>query len=248
MNFKKIVRPLSLDEAYHDVIGQEKGILIGGGVFLRLQKRRADLGIDLSCIESLRMIQERENDFVIGSMVTLRELEKNIQLPRSVCQSVRQIGGVSLRNLVTIGGSIWGRYPFSDIITALLSLNSKLQFFNSEDMALSDFLAKDKLEKDILISITIPKAEYSAFRAYKLNYTDFSMVNLSVSSTDEIRIAVGARPGRALLLQDISNAHTAEELLADVEFGTDLRGSGIYRRKMAEVMLSDLLEEGLLWK
>jgi CO/xanthine dehydrogenase FAD-binding subunit len=113
---------------------------------------------------------------------------------------------------------------------------------------MEDFLKDGMTSKDILVSIEIPKVEYSIIKMFKHNYTDFSMVNICVVSSDEIRIAVGARPGRSVLIENLSNAHTAEELLLNIEFGSDFRGSGEYRRKVAETMLSEILEEGLLWK
>lgn len=247
MNFKEIVQPSSLEEACKVLANHHKAVIIGGGVFLRLQKREAELGIDLSRL-NLSYIKEDEKVFHIGSMTTLRDVETSGNLPRCLVESVRQIGGVGLRNMVTVGGSVCGRYPFSDINTALLSLGARLIFSNKGEISLEQFLDENYVLNDILTSIVVPKAEYSTCRYFKHTYTDFSLVNLSVASGDNIRIAVGARPGRAMLVSDINTGHTAEELLAHIEFKDDIRGSGAYRRHIAEVMLSEVLEEGLLWK
>lgn len=247
MNFKEIVQPSSLEEAHEYLANHQKAVIIGGGVFLKLQKREAALGIDLSLIP-LSFVKEEDKEFHIGSMTTLREIETSSILPQCMVESVRQIGGVGLRNMVTIGGSICGKYPFSDINTALMSLGAKLVFFKKGEISMERFLSENYVLNDILTSIVVPKVEYSTCRYFKHTYTDFSLVNISVASGESIRIAVGARPGRSVIVSDINTGHTPEELLAQVEFKDDIRGSGAYRRNIAEVMLSEILEEGLLWK
>ncbi|MDP3387963.1 MAG: FAD binding domain-containing protein [Eubacteriales bacterium] len=247
MNFKEIVQPSSLEEAYEYLANHQKAVIIGGGVFLKLQKREAELGIDLSRLP-LSYLKEDEKEHHIGSMTTLREIEISSILPQCMVESVRQIGGVGLRNMVTIGGSVCGKYPFSDINTALLSLGARLVFFKKGEISMERFLGENYVLNDILTSIVVPKVEYSTCRYFKHTYTDFSLVNLSVASGENVRIAVGARPGRSVVVPDINTGHTSEELLARIEFKDDIRGSGAYRRHIAEVMLTEILEEGLLWK
>ena len=54
-------------------------------------------------------------------MVTLRDLELdpglNSYTDGAARESVRHIVGVQFRNLATVGGSIYGRYGFSDVLT-----------------------------------------------------------------------------------------------------------------------------------
>ena len=112
-----------------------------------------------------------------------------------------------------------------------------IEYFNSNIM-----------KNDILVEVSLSKVGFSSFKAFKHNYTDFALVNICVASGDKIRIAVGARPGKAVLIKDINTKHSAQELLRDVEFSNDFRGTGAYRRSVAETMLSDILKEGLFWK
>ena len=39
-------------------------------------------------------------------------------------KSLRHIVGVQFRNCATIGGSIWGRYGFSDVLTMFLAMDT----------------------------------------------------------------------------------------------------------------------------
>ena len=69
--------------------------------------------IDLSGL-GLDTIEETEEGFSIGAMVTLRQLEQHPGLNRytqnAVQKAVKDIVGVQFRNLATLGGSLWGRF------------------------------------------------------------------------------------------------------------------------------------------
>lgn len=246
MRFKEIVQPTTLDEAVNEMKNTKYSIM-GGGVFLKLQKGYVNKGIDLSKL-GLEYIIEKEDRISIGSMTTLRDLEKSNILPDCIGESVLQVGGVGIRNLATVGGSISGKYSFSDIGTALIALDAKLDFHINGEISMIEYLKTNTIKNDILVNVSIPKVGFSSFKSFKHNYTDFSLVNICLTSGDKIRIAVGARPGKAVLIKDINTKHNAKELLKDVEFSNDFRGTGAYRRSVAETMLSDILKEGLFWK
>lgn len=76
--------------------------------------------IDL-CDLGLDQIDEDENEFRIGAYATLRQIEThealNAYTHGAIAESVRHIVGVQFRNVATVGGSIWGRFGFSDVMT-----------------------------------------------------------------------------------------------------------------------------------
>jgi CO/xanthine dehydrogenase FAD-binding subunit len=246
MRFKEIVQPTTLDQAVSEM-NNSKYTIIGGGLFLKLQKGYVNKGIDLSKL-NLDYIRDEEDRIRIGAMTNLRELEKSSLFPDCIGQSVLQVGGVGLRNLATIGGSVSGKYSFSDIGTALIALDARLRFHIYGEIPMIEYLNSNTVKNDILVEVSFSKVGFSSFKAFKHNYTDFALVNICVTSGDKIRIAVGARPGKAVLIKDINTKHNAQELLRDVEFSNDFRGTGAYRRSVAETMLSDILKEGLFWK
>lgn len=57
-------------------------------------------------------------------MVSLRELEKHPGLNEltggTISNSVEHIVGVQFRNCATVGGSVFGRFRFSDVLTILM--------------------------------------------------------------------------------------------------------------------------------
>ena len=92
---------------------------------MKIGDRNLMTAIDLSGL-GLDQISETEDEFVIGCMATLRDLEVhpglNAYTDGAVKQSVCHIVGVQFRNCATVGGSIYGRFGFSDVLTMFLGL------------------------------------------------------------------------------------------------------------------------------
>ena len=115
LRFREYVKAESLEEAYEK--NQKKSArVIGGMLWLKMQNRTIQTAIDLSGL-GLDTIEETEEDFRIGCMVTLRQLELSESLNAftdgAVASCVKPIVGVQFRNLATVGGSIFGRFGFS---------------------------------------------------------------------------------------------------------------------------------------
>ena len=89
-------------------------------LWLKMQRNRVDTAIDLSGL-GLDQIEETGSEYRLGAMVTLRQLELHPGLDRltqgAMAESVRHIVGVQFRNLATVGGSVFGRFGFSDVLT-----------------------------------------------------------------------------------------------------------------------------------
>lgn len=89
--------------------------ILGGMIWLKMETINVGTAIDLSGL-GLDTIEETEDSFSIGAMVTLRQLEKHPGLAAythgAMRETVRHIVGVQLRNLATVGGSIYSRFGF----------------------------------------------------------------------------------------------------------------------------------------
>ena len=76
-------------------------------------------------------IGETEEAFSIGAMATLRDIEMheglNAYCDNAARNAVKDIVGVQFRNMATVGGSIWGRFGFSDVLTVFLALDSYVE-------------------------------------------------------------------------------------------------------------------------
>ena len=121
LKIKQYVKAESLEQAYE--LNQKKtNRIVGGMLWLKMSTAQIQTAIDLSGL-GLDQIEETEDAWKIGCMVSLRDLELHEGLNELSCnmirESVRSIVGVQFRNLATIGGSIFGRFGFSDVLTLL---------------------------------------------------------------------------------------------------------------------------------
>lgn len=243
MNINKLIKPDNITDAYVNYSKHKGAILMAGGVFLKLQKKNIPLAIDLSAL-GLDYIKQEGDVTRIGAMTSLRSIENCDDIPVALQLSVRQIGGVGLRNVATLGGSVCGNYPFSDVTTALLALDAQLVFYKAGIVSLQAYLEGAYQEKDILKEIMVPNVSCSNFKSFKMVYTDFSLVNVCVSYKEEWRISIGSRPGGPVLLkQNKISYNSILNVLETVSFGDDHRASGKYRKALAEVLINDAISE-----
>ena len=158
VTIQNYVRAKSLEEAYE--LNQKKGnCILGGMLWTKMQNRMIQTAIDL-CDLGLNEIEETEEEFSIGAMVSLRQLETdaglNAYTQGAVRDAVKDIVGVQFRNLATVGGSIWGRFGFSDVLTVFLAMDTEVELFQGGRIPLKDF-AEKKQDRDILVRLIVKK-------------------------------------------------------------------------------------------
>ena len=131
VTIQNYVRAGSLEEAY-ELNQKRTSLILGGMLWTKMQNRRIQTAIDL-CDLGLDRIEENEEEFSIGAMVSLRQLELHAGLNEythgAVKNAVKDIVGVQFRNLATVGGSIWGRFGFSDVLTVFLAMDTYVEWF-----------------------------------------------------------------------------------------------------------------------
>ena len=134
------VKAKTLEEAY-ELNQARNSRVMGGMMWMRLGNGTISTAIDL-CDLGLDTIEETDEEFSIGARVTLRELEQHVGLNTythdAVKNAVKDIVGVQFRNMATIGGSIWGRFGFSDVLTVFLAMDSYVSFIRAELFQLAD--------------------------------------------------------------------------------------------------------------
>ena len=146
LTIQNYVKAKSLEEAY--TLNQARNARIAGGMmWMRLGNARVKTIIDLSDL-GLDEIEETDHVFRIGAMCTLRQLELHEGLRDmygdSIAECVRHIVGVQFRNQATVGGSIYGRYGFSDVLTCFLALDTFVELYNGGTIRLSEFIKRKK--------------------------------------------------------------------------------------------------------
>jgi CO/xanthine dehydrogenase FAD-binding subunit len=260
MEIERYIVANSLKEAYELLNESHQNLILGGGLWLKHGTKSVDTMIDISKL-GLNEITETKQNIEIGALVTLRELETNPMIITIgggfLAKAIGSIVGVQFRNLATIGGSIFGKYPFSDLVTALLCLNVKLKFFPKEEMSLIDFLDQKGKTNKILTHITIEKEQGKGFFKKVANtMQDFSILNVAVYKHDTYKIVIGARPGKPVVassaMEIMNQAKSinqevidlcAKSILQTISFGDDTRGSKEYREVLAETYVKRGIKE-----
>ena len=74
LTINQYVKASSLEEAY-ELNQKRSNVVLGGMLWLKMQKRNVGTAIDLSGL-GLDTIEETESEFRIGAMVTLRQMEQ----------------------------------------------------------------------------------------------------------------------------------------------------------------------------
>lgn len=247
LKIKEIVRPQSLEEAY-ELNQKRTNRIFGGMLWMRMSNIQIQKAIDLSGL-GLDKIEETEEEFSIGCMVTLRELELHTGLNTCfeglIRRSVEDIVGVQFRNSATIGGSLFGRFGFSDVLTAFLVLDTYVELYRGGVCPLAEF-ASGKRDNDILVRVIVKKTKgHYAYQSYRNTKTDFPVLAVAMAQAENgVKAAVGARPQRAevRIVTDMEK-DTLKALADSFAYGSNMRASAEYRKHLASVLLKRAAEE-----
>ena len=249
MTIREYKRAESLEEAWQ--LNQKRNNrVIGGMIWLKMENINVGTAIDLSGL-GLDKIEETAEGFSIGAMVPLRQIELheglNAYTDGAVRESVRHIVGVQLRNLATVGGSIYSRFGFSDVLTMFLALNASVELYKGGIVPLSEY-AQRPYDRDILVRVIVPKEQAAfCYQSVRNSQTDFPVLTCAAARMEngDYSIVIGARPLRtvrfelpaepALAAEQLA-AQFAESVKAQIVTGSNMRGSAEYRRHLAGVL------------
>ena len=245
ITIQKYVRAQSLEEAWQ--LNQVKrNRIVGGMLWLRLGRGGVGTAIDLTDL-GLDKIEETGEAFSIGAMATLRQLEQheglNAYCDNAIKNAVKDIVGVQFRNMATLGGSIWGRFGFSDVLTVFLAMDCYVELYKGGIVPLEQFAGMKK-DNDILVRLIVQKTPgkvvYTAMRNQR---TDFPVLTCALSNIGgETKAVIGARPAKAMVIRDENGllpdgkafaGFVAEQAPTD----SNIRGSAAYRTHLIRVIV-----------
>ena len=273
--YNQYVRAQSLDEAY-EFYQKKPNFVLGGMLWLKMKNKTLGTAIDL-CDLGLDQIDEDENEFRIGAYATLRQIEThealNAYTHGAIAESVRHIVGVQFRNVATVGGSIWGRFGFSDVMTIFRALGAKVQLHKAGIMDLDEFAALPRTTRDVLVSVIVPKnAKGVVYLSQRNQSTDFPVLTCAVANRSGRYVAViGASPYMAEpvwdedgILDCLADAKTdgnaaltdnsetnakidkfAEYVAEHIRFGSNIRAGAEYREIICRVLTRRAVAQSL---
>jgi CO/xanthine dehydrogenase FAD-binding subunit len=260
MEISTFVRPRSLDEAYA-LLTEKKAYPLGGGAWSRMLARRVETVVDLSVLD-LRYIRKTGTQIEMGAMTTARDIEVSETLREAfgpLCaNTVGHIVGVQLRNIISVGGTVAGRYGFSDLNTTLLAMDAKILLYREGETDFETFL-RDRRNGPFLIEKIILETRNSrgAYQSVRNTNTDFPILNAAAGfAGGKWRIAVGGRPGSSRLAAGAMELlgseekpgkdlieKAAERAAGELTFGSDLHGSGEYRKSVCLPLVKRAITE-----
>ena len=255
LTIHKYIRAKSIEEAY-ELCQNRSSVVLGGMLWLKMQNRTVDYAIDL-CDLGLNLIEDKGDEIHIGAMVSLRQLEINPILneytQNAIRESVKNIVGVQFRNLATVGGSLFGRYGFSDVLTIFMALDAYIELYHGGIIPIQEFAAMP-MTKDILVRVIIKKVPLQIkYMSQRNTKTDFPVLTCAISKLNNNYLCViGARPLKAIVFKDekgyLDNGITEEtvksfvnDIAEQLVLGSNLCGSKEYRRRIAKVLIKRAL-------
>ena len=273
--YNQYVRAQSLDEAY-ELYQKKPNFVLGGMLWLKMKNKTLGTAIDL-CDLGLDQIDEDENEFRIGAYATLRQMEThealNAYTHGAIAESVRHIVGVQFRNVATVGGSIWGRFGFSDVMTIFRALGAKVQLHKAGIMDLDEFAALPRTTRDVLVSVIVPKnAKGVVYLSQRNQSTDFPVLTCAVANrSGRYEAVIGASPYMAEpvwdedgILDCLADAKTdgnaaltdnsetnakidkfAEYVAEHIRFGSNIRAGAEYREIICRVLTRRAVTQSL---
>ncbi len=267
-------RPLNRDELLADIGKYPQAMLLAGGTDLinnfNTNNSLVDALIDIKKVTTFSGIREEEDHIEIGSLSTIREIQKSELLEKeckALWQSACNFASVQIRNRATIGGNICNASPAGDTLPALYAMNAQVKVFSSKSERLvpvSEIISgpgKTSLEADDIIeSILIPKPlPKSIF--FKLGLRQsmaIAVFNFAIAYEIEndrftyLKISAGAVGPTVMNLENYCEAVLASTDSIDSEIDLidqdispidDIRASADYRRMAMKNVIRYTLKE-----
>ncbi|MGQ9787857.1 MAG: FAD binding domain-containing protein [Candidatus Hadarchaeaceae archaeon] len=215
--------PVNISEAVSllQKYGDDAKIIAGGTdllVDIKEEKIKPKFLVSVMKIPDLRCIVEDGMELSIGAATTLAEIEESQIIKERyglICEAVKELGTVQVRNMATIGGNICNAIPSADMPPALVALDARLKIVgvNGErTLQLEEFFVgvrKTRLKNELLKEIVVkrpPERSGTAFIKLARTSEDLAIFNTAVrvklnkdNICEEARIVVGGGIGPTVL-------------------------------------------------
>ena len=167
------IRPETLKSALDALSGDALGgapwsVLAGGTDFYpaRVDHAPEDDVLDISALQELRAVEEHPDHWRLGALTTWSDIV-GADLPPmfdGLKAAAREVGGVQIQNMGTLGGNLCNASPAADGVPPLLSLGASVELSSANGaqiMALEEFIQGSRrtaLGADqLLTALIVPK-------------------------------------------------------------------------------------------
>ena len=168
----------------------------------------------------------------------------------------RVIGGPAIRNMATVGGNLFAPNPYGDMTTALLALDAGVVMSDGQTQPIEAFLAGRDRVRGLVVAVTVPRVDPGAFRFRKISRIKpkgVSVIAIAVNQRrNDPRVVFGnmgptalrAKAAELALASGSDPAAVAAVCLEGLSPATDPLSSEWYRREVAPIHLTRLLQDG----
>ncbi len=259
-------RPESLEEALALLAKPGSAPLAGGTKLLASETGLPGTAvIDLQALGLSQAQLVTANDaqtLALGATLTLTKLSRFLEaeLPENEVAAllqtvIHQAGPNTYRNAATLGGTIASRLPDSELLAALLVLDSTVTLHtpsNQNSITLADYLADAERPHGLITTVTVPVLAGSG-TSHRVARTpaDYPIVSITGwrMADGSIRLAatgLGERPFRLNGAEKTAQDSIAEAAIAASAANAhpgDFRGEANYRAEMAAVLTRRTLNQ-----
>jgi xanthine dehydrogenase small subunit len=175
-------QPLTLQEGLVLRGRYPETVIVNGAsdVALRVTKKHESLPavLDLSAIDALRVITDRNGVLTVGAGVTMNALLSVVRDTHQAIHSMLEVfGAQQIRNVATVGGNLGTASPVGDLLPLLIAYGASVRLESvrgSRDIPAAEFVCgyrKTVCAPDELITaVAIPHLDRKAqVRAYKIS-------------------------------------------------------------------------------
>jgi CO/xanthine dehydrogenase FAD-binding subunit len=225
-------RPQTLEKAL-ELLATEKASVLGGGVLLvphiHSQRLNRPALIDISLLKELKGLRKDGDKLHIGPLNTMAWLEaSSVPVLSKACSLVANL---QIRNQATLGGNILSAARYSDVVPALLLLDTSLVFCktgSTREVDLATYLAqkesriqRDELLTDIILTPFPPESPLSILKVARKQEGSKALVTICqiARQKDDLSYDYRLAIGSAMPLP--TRLETVEPLLARKETRTE---------------------------
>lgn len=168
----KAEKPQSMNQLLELMASDQILTYVAGGTDLTMHLkdslRKDQTVVDLTGLDALKGIQQREKEIFIGALWTMTEMEKSTWFMENIpclAKAAASVGSTQIRNRATLGGNVANAAQCADTIPALMVLDADVEILSVDGsirrIPISQFVEgiglTDLRVKEVITGFWLPK-------------------------------------------------------------------------------------------